>query len=89
MIDAVKDDSEDAAGKSVLQSGEASKTDEAEAMTEEEVDPLDAFMNYMILPEVEKLNGAVENPIRDTGDGKEATSLLLLPNKKSIEEVQS
>ncbi|CAN6440681.1 unnamed protein product [Victoria cruziana] len=37
----------------------------AQTNDEEEIDPLDAFMNSMVLPEVEKLNSAAENSVVD------------------------
>ena len=37
---------------------------------DEEIDPLDAFMNSMVLPEVEKLNNAVSTSVADKIDDK-------------------
>ncbi|KAH7537539.1 hypothetical protein FEM48_Zijuj03G0103800 [Ziziphus jujuba var. spinosa] len=52
--DAMAVDSENRSAPSSLQNGDAS------ADGDEEIDPLDAFMNSMVLPEVEKLNNAVD-----------------------------
>lgn len=45
-----------------LQNGDAGAPTDA---TDEEIDPLDAFMNSMVLPEVEKLNNAVNSSLFD------------------------
>ncbi|CAH2036683.1 unnamed protein product [Thlaspi arvense] len=44
------------------------------AADEEEIDPLDAFMNAMVLPEVEKLSSSAPPPVDKDGifDGKES-----------------
>ncbi|KAL9412547.1 hypothetical protein AB3S75_046051 [Citrus x aurantiifolia] len=40
------------------------------AADDEEIDPLDAFMNSMVLPEVEKLNNTVEPSFTDGNNGE-------------------
>ncbi|XP_044510847.1 DEAD-box ATP-dependent RNA helicase 42-like [Mangifera indica] len=74
-------DSESGNAAPVLQNGVAS---------EEEIDPLDAFMNSMVLPEVEKLNNAVELSVVDANgvdpkkkDRKGDRSNGLQPKKSS------
>ncbi|CAB4278822.1 unnamed protein product [Prunus armeniaca] len=57
--DAMVVDSENETDAPTLQNGAD------DAVGDEEVDPLDAFMNSMVLPEVEKLNNAVEPSIVD------------------------
>eukprot|EP01018_Ginkgo_biloba_P006677 Gb_03798 [translate_table: standard] len=76
-------DSENESGQNNLHNGQAMKIDEAEIkVEEEEVDPLDAFMNSLIMPEVENSNRVKENPLPDIGNGKETKSSNTLQNKK-------
>ncbi|KAK3232104.1 hypothetical protein Dsin_003985 [Dipteronia sinensis] len=58
-VDPMAVDSENGAASPPLQNGVAD---------DEEIDPLDAFMNSMVLPEVEKFNNPVELPIVDSND---------------------
>ncbi|XP_057441816.1 DEAD-box ATP-dependent RNA helicase 42 [Lotus japonicus] len=65
----------------------------ADASPDEEIDPLDAFMNSMVLPEVEKLNNAVTssfvdkaadlNP-KDKGDERSSSAHPRKGSNKSI-----
>ncbi|XP_073135137.1 DEAD-box ATP-dependent RNA helicase 45-like [Henckelia pumila] len=60
----VKHDIEDSNGKSADNenvSTPALLTDNDQAAEDDEIDPLDAFMNSMVLPEVERLHNAVES----------------------------
>ncbi|XP_049933774.1 DEAD-box ATP-dependent RNA helicase 42-like isoform X1 [Nymphaea colorata] len=77
--DFMMDDSENGTGTNTNQTEQTND--------EEEIDPLDAFMNSMVLPEVEKLNSAVENSAVDIKmDEGENKSLKEVRN--SIKEIK-
>ncbi|KAI3472730.1 hypothetical protein Pfo_029373 [Paulownia fortunei] len=67
---AVKPISEDGNGMSIDSENEVSpalQNGGDHAVGDEEIDPLDAFMNSMVLPEVEKLNSVVPSVPNDSG----------------------
>ncbi|GLJ29301.1 hypothetical protein SUGI_0577730 [Cryptomeria japonica] len=53
----------DEAGSKNLQNGEAMDIDKVEANDEEEVDPLDAFMNTLVVPDTENVSSKTDNSI--------------------------
>ncbi|KAG6432651.1 hypothetical protein SASPL_104232 [Salvia splendens] len=70
------DEDEDATMKPVAEDMSVDSANEAapsmqsvgdNAVDDEEIDPLDAFMNSMVLPEVEKLNNIVPSASNDSG----------------------
>lgn len=66
----VKAIGEDGNGMSIDSTNEAAPTIQSggdNAVDDEEIDPLDAFMNSMVLPEVEKLNSIVPPASNDSG----------------------
>ncbi|KAL1543874.1 DEAD-box ATP-dependent RNA helicase 42 [Salvia divinorum] len=70
------DEDEDATMKPIAEDMSVDSVNEAapsiqsvgdNAVDDEEIDPLDAFMNSMVLPEVEKLNSVVPSASKDPG----------------------
>ncbi|GLJ52215.1 hypothetical protein SUGI_1110620 [Cryptomeria japonica] len=69
----------DEAGNKNLHNGEAMDIDKVEANVEEELDPLDAFMNTLVVPDAENFSSKTDNSV---GIGKEVKDLNYGTNKR-------
>ncbi|KAH9317119.1 hypothetical protein KI387_018888 [Taxus chinensis] len=65
-----------------MQNGEAMENDEGNDNPEDEIDPLDAFMSMLVVPEAGNVSRIAENSLAISRDGKEVEDSFAKVNKR-------